>query len=169
MGQLRAPLPVVADINVLVDAVVAEPDQSGWKSPPPVRGDPAAMALGILNQGVEFGLWLSPHILTGSKRVVTEGFGFEQQEADRYERVLVDIALRTGGVITPDLSVHDCRDWEDNRILELAEAAGALLIISSDADLLEISPWRGIPVMQPAQFVARVDALRRKRRRSLRE
>lgn len=169
MGQLRAPLPVVADINVLVDAVVAEPDQSGWKSPPPVRGDPAAMALGILNQGVEFGLWLSPHILTGTKRVVTEAFGFEQQEADRYERVLVDIALRTGGVITPDLSVHDCRDWEDNSILELAEAAGALLIISSDADLLEISPWRGIPVMQPAQFVARVDALRRKRRRSLRE
>ena len=127
------------------------------------------MALGILNQGVEFGLWLSPHILTGTRRVLTEAFGFERQEAHRYEAVLVDIAVRTGGVMTPDVSVHDCRDWEDNRILELAEAAGALLIISSDGDLLEMSPWRGIPVMPPATFVARVDALRRKRRRSIRE
>jgi len=166
VGHQAAPLPVVADINVLVDAVVAEPDPSAGKSPPPVRGDPAAMALGILNQGVEFGLGLSPHILTGTRRVLVEAFGFKQQEADSYESVLVDIALRTGGIITPDLSVHDCRDWEDNRILELAEAAGALLIISSDADLFEISPWRGIPVMQPAQFVARVDAVRRRRRRS---
>lgn len=127
------------------------------------------MALAIVNQGLEFGLWLSPHTLTATKRVLTKAYGFLQQEADHYERVLLDIAFRTGGVITPDASVNDCRDWEDNRILELADSAGALLIISSDADLLEISPWRGIPVMQPAQFVARVDAMRRKRRRSLRE
>src|SRR5262249_27120562 len=108
------------------------------------------MALRILNQGVEVALWLSPHILTGTRRVLTEVLGFERQEGDRYEAVLVDIALRTGGVMTPDVSVHDCRDWEDNRILEFAEAAGALLIISSDGDLLEMSPWRGIPVMLPA-------------------
>jgi predicted nucleic acid-binding protein len=131
-------LPVVVDINVLVDAVVAEPDPSGWKTPPPVRGDPAAMALAALNQGMEFGLWLSPHTLAGTKRVLTGAYGFEQTEADRCERVLVDIALRTGGIITPDVSVHDSRDWEDSRIHELAEAAGALLIISSDADLLEV-------------------------------
>ena len=124
MGHQAAHLHVVADINVLVDAVVAEPDPCGWKSPPPVRGDPAATALGILNQGVEFGLWLSPHILAGTRRVLTGAFGFDQQEADSYESVVVDIALRNGGIITPDLSVHDCRDWEDNRILELAEAAG---------------------------------------------
>lgn len=162
-------MPVVADINVLVDAVVAEPEPSGWKTPPPVHGDPAAMALAVLNQGMEFGLWLSPHILAGTKRVLRAAYGFEQREADRYERVLVDIALRTGGVITPDGSMHDCRDWEGNRILELAEASGALLILSSDADLFEISPWSGIPVMQPSQFVARVDAMRRKRKRSIRE
>lgn len=129
---MRAPLPVVVDINVLVDAVVAEPDPSGWKTPPPVRGDPAAMALAALNQGME--------------------------------PVLVDIALRTGEVIRPDVSVHDSGDWDVNRILELAEAAGALLIISSDADLFEVSPWRGIPVMQPSQLVARLDAMRRRRR-----
>ena len=90
---MRAPLPVVVDINVLVDAVVAEPDPSGWNTPSPVRGDPAAMALAAINQGMEFGLWLSPHILAGTKRVLTGAYGFEQTEADRHEPVLSDAAL----------------------------------------------------------------------------
>ena len=28
------------------------------------------------------------------------------------------------------------------------------LIISSDQDLLVLNPWRGIPILTPAQFVA---------------
>jgi predicted nucleic acid-binding protein len=57
--------------------------------------------------------------------------------------------------------VADCTDWEDNRILELAEACGAFVIISSDEQLLAMSPWRGTPIMEPAAFVARIDAMRR--------
>lgn len=61
--------------------------------------------------------------------------------------------------------VTDCDDWEDNRILELALTAGALLIVSSDEDLLGLSPWRGIPILDPEAFVRRVDAMRRATRR----
>jgi hypothetical protein len=155
-------VPVVVDINALVDALVTEPDPGTWRVPPPVRGDAGAMVLAILNQGLEFGLWLSPHILGGTKRVLTESYGFTEDEADSYERFLLDVARRTGGMTDPEEHVDDCADWEDNRILELAAAAGGFLIISSDEHLLAMSPWRGIPIVEPGAFVGRVDAMRRR-------
>lgn len=59
----------------------------------------------------------------------------------------------------------DCSDWEDNRVLELAETVGAFLIVSSDDDLLQMSPWQGIPIQTPEAFVSRVDAMRRAQQR----
>ena len=64
------------------------------------------------------------------------------------------------------MRVSDAVDHEDNRILELALAANADLIVSDDADLTGLSPWRGIPVVRPAEFTGRVDAARRAKRRT---
>ena len=157
-------LPVVCDINLLVDALVADDAPETWATPPPARGDPSALTIATLNEGLEFGLWLSPHILDGTRRVLTDIYGFTDPECEEYERFLRDAARRTGGVLMPTSRVADCRDWEDDRILELAVDAGAFLLISSDADLQELSPWRGIPIIGPDAFVARVDAARRQRR-----
>ena len=51
--------------------------------------------------------------------------------------------------------------------LAVTEAAevGALLIVSNDTDLLSMSPWRGTPIIEPAAFAAKVDAMRRHARR----
>jgi predicted nucleic acid-binding protein len=154
-------VPVVTDINVLVDAIVTEPDAASWRTSPPVGGDAAAMVLAVLNQGPEFGLWLSPHVVDGTRRVLTEAYEFTDDEADSYERFLLDVARRTGGVVDPQNRVADCTDWEDNRILELAQASGAFVIISSDEHLLKMSPWPGTPIMEPGAFAVRVDAMRR--------
>jgi hypothetical protein len=51
-----------------------------------------------------------------------------------------------------------CRDLKDNIFLALAEAGDADLIVSSDRDLLVLSPWNGIPILTPAQFVAQFPA-----------
>jgi putative PIN family toxin of toxin-antitoxin system len=56
---------------------------------------------------------------------------------------------------SPSGSVTDCCDAKDNMYLELALAAGAHVIISSDEDLLTLHPWRGIDILTPAAFVAR--------------
>jgi hypothetical protein len=40
-----------------------------------------------------------------------------------------------------------------------------VLIVSNDADPLQMSPWRGIPIIRPGEFVSRVDAMRRASRR----
>ena len=163
-------VPVVVDINVLLAAVVSDDEEAAFESfpsPPPVRGDPNATVVGILNDAQEAALWLSPHVLDGVRRVLTHrgGFGWERDNAERYCAILERIAVRSGGgVILPRVRVADCDDWEDNRILELAASCGALLIVSNDDDLQRMSPWRGIPVLSARDFVARIDAVRRQRR-----
>lgn len=165
------PQPVVVDVNVLVAAVAGGNDPFlSWPSPPPVRGNPAANVIGILNDAREFALFLSPHILVNTVRVLTgtppDGFGWSADQAERYAEVLVRITEATGGtVVEPITAVTDCPDHEDNRILECALAAAAVLVITDDEDLLHLSPWRGIPIITSPTFVARVDAARRTKRR----
>ena len=158
-------VPIVVDINVLVDAVVAEPDPERWESPPPVRGEASAMALAILNEGLEFELWLSRHLIEGTARVLRRAFRFTGGESASYSAFLRGVTSRAGGVVEPNVRVSECEDWEDNRVLELAETVGAFLIVSSDEHLLSMSPWRGIPIQTPEAFVSRVDAMRRRSRK----
>lgn len=47
-----------------------------------------------------------------------------------------------------------CRDPEDNKFLALALAADADAVVSNDEDLLVLHPWRGIPILTPAEFLA---------------
>lgn len=54
----------------------------------------------------------------------------------------------------PTQRITDCRDPKDNKYLELALAAGAEIIVSSDNDLLVLHPWRGVRILRPADFLA---------------
>ena len=86
--------------------------------------------------------------------------------AEEYVRVLVKMAAAGGcGVREPTEEVMASEDWEDNRILALALECDAALIVSDDPHLLDLSPWRGIPIVPAREFASRVDAARRARRR----
>ena len=50
--------------------------------------------------------------------------------------------------------VSDCRDPKDNRILALALDSESDFIVSGDADLLVLNPWRGIEIVSPGAFLA---------------
>lgn len=161
---------VVFDVNVLVGAVVGgnSPFRS-WPSPPPASDNPCADCLGVANDAREFTLWLSEQVLVNVLRVLGEGFGWDPERAEEYARILVEIAEASGGgVVEPGTRVPDCSDssdYEDNRILELALAADADLLVSDDQHLTGLSPWRGIPVLRPREFASRIDAARRAARR----
>lgn len=71
---------------------------------------------------------------------------------DRAERIL-DLIIGGALRVEPTVSVTDCRDVKDNKYLELALAAGAATIVTSDADLLVLNPWRGVAVITPAEYV----------------
>ena len=50
--------------------------------------------------------------------------------------------------------VRECRDPRDNQFLELAVDGGANLIVTGDAGLLELSPFRGVAILAPATTLA---------------
>ncbi len=158
--------PVVFDVNVLVQAVASgNSPYLSWPSPPPTSGNPFADCLGIINDAAEFALWLSPHILDNTTRVLMAVVGTPKEEAADYREILLEMADASGGgFITPPRTVHDCPDHEDNLVLDLAVEVGALLVVSEDADLTGMSPWRGVPILRAREFTGRVDAMRRHRR-----
>lgn len=151
---------------MIVAAVAGGPHAFwAWPSPPPLNGNLAANCVGIINDASEFSLWLSPHVIANTLRVLAV-LAWSKEKALEYVQLLVEVAERSsGGIIEPDAAVNDCRDYEDNRILELALSSRSILIVSDDTDLLEMSPWRGVPVVRPAEFAGHVDAMRRAKRR----
>jgi uncharacterized protein len=73
--------------------------------------------------------------------------------AARRARIL-DVLRGEAVWFSPSERVADCRDRKDDKSLELALAAGAWAIVSGDADLLVLHPWRGVRVLRPAAYLA---------------
>ena len=72
----------------------------------------------------------------------------------RIQRIL-DLLVTAALVFESTEVITDCRDAKDNKYLELALAAGAELIVTSDSDLLILDPWRGVRIMTPGEYVRR--------------
>jgi len=84
-----------------------------------------------------------------------------REKFDRYlppilRRAFVDGLRSHGCLIEVTLQVTDCADPGDNMFLALAETAGAEWIVSSDPHLTGLHPWRGIPIVPPAVFLAAI-------------
>ena len=69
---------------------------------------------------------------------------------DRFLQIL----RRAAVWFEPAVRITDCRDPKDDKYLELALAAGAEIIVSSDDDLLVLHPWRGVSILRPADYLA---------------
>jgi uncharacterized protein len=61
--------------------------------------------------------------------------------------------LAAAELVTITERITACRDPKDDKFLELAVNGHADLIVSGDADLLALDPFRGIPIVTPATFV----------------
>jgi putative PIN family toxin of toxin-antitoxin system len=81
---------------------------------------------------------------------------------DRYllreerERFLAALVLEAVFVEITE-NVKACRDPKDDMFLELAVNGSATCIISGDTDLLELNPFRGIPIIKPDEFISLFD------------
>lgn len=62
--------------------------------------------------------------------------------------------IRSCELVRPNERILRCRDPKDNRYLELAVAGAASGIITGDQDLLVLHPFRGIPIITPAEYLA---------------
>lgn len=73
--------------------------------------------------------------------------------ADRQE--FLRLLARVAEWVPIVLSIRACRDPRDDKLLELAVNGEAGLIVTGDADLLALHPFRGIPILTPAAYLAR--------------
>jgi putative PIN family toxin of toxin-antitoxin system len=52
-------------------------------------------------------------------------------------------------------TMRACRDPKDDKLPELAINGRADLIVTGDKDLLELNPFRDIPIIPPADYLER--------------
>lgn len=62
--------------------------------------------------------------------------------------------LQVATMVSVISEVTDCADPSDNAFLALALDSESDLIVSGDADLLSLNPWRGIQIVSPSDFLA---------------
>jgi putative PIN family toxin of toxin-antitoxin system len=127
-------LRVVADTNVLVSAFHF--------------GGRKAEVLDLAQDGA-IELWIAQPILDELLGVLDGKFHWSAERLD----TLNEILTRLCHLADPRESVRLCRDPDDDRVLECALAAGAGVIVSGDADLLDVGTLRGIPIMSPRVFL----------------
>ena len=72
-------------------------------------------------------------------------------DCQEFLRLLDRIAVMVPVIHT----IRACRDARDDKFLELAVNGEASLIITGDADLLELDPFQGIPIIAPASYLGR--------------
>ena len=80
------------------------------------------------------------------------------QIEEQQMRDLLDLIVLRGEPVLPIRKIGACRDPDDNAVLEAAVAARADFIVSGDEDLLVLHPFEGIPIVGPADFLARLRA-----------
>lgn len=56
-------------------------------------------------------------------------------------------------LIKPKLAITACRDPKDNKFLEVAVSAKAMLIITGDEDLLVLHPFKNISIVTASTFL----------------
>jgi uncharacterized protein len=81
---------------------------------------------------------------------------FDRYIARERREALLAGTIHASEFIQTSTAVSECRDPDDNRLLELALDGGATAIISGDADLLTLHPFRGIAILRPSDFLAAI-------------
>lgn len=75
----------------------------------------------------------------------------------RLERLqFVSALAKTSLLVEPTQAIRECREPRDDMVLELAVAGNASFIVSGDLDLLTMSPFRGIEILRPSDFMTRI-------------
>jgi putative PIN family toxin of toxin-antitoxin system len=67
---------------------------------------------------------------------------------------LINVIRLRGELVSPHQTIEACRDPKDNRFLEAALEGKADIIVSGDADLLELQEFEAIPILSVAEFLA---------------
>lgn len=97
-------------------------------------------------------------VLSSSETLAELGEVLTRKKFDRYvseEKRLRFLAtiLHLTSLVEITEEIVACRDPKDDKFLALAVSGGASYIVTGDADLLVLHPFRGVSIITPAGFV----------------
>ncbi len=137
---MRNSIRVVLDTNVLVSAAL-------FPASPPGQ---------VLHYVGERGsLLISNHTGLELRQVILRP-RFQRYSDLAKRREFIASVLRVAEPVNATHSIAACRDPKDDKFLELALSGHATHIITGDQDLLDLHPFHGIPILNPAAFLAAV-------------
>ena len=134
---MRNNLRLVLDTNVLVSAALF----------------PSSLPGQVLDHAIHYGcLLISPNTASELKAVLFRPRLSRYLHAEEANEFLASV-LRHAEPVEIAVSIAICRDPKDDKFFELAVSGQASHIVSGDWDLLELHPFRGIPVLSSRNFL----------------
>jgi len=131
---------VVMDTNVIVSALIRPRGVSGALLFYALQG-----AYTVLYTEAILQEWIQ--VLQRPK--IREKYGITEQDI----HTIVAFFLVRGEYVEATTHLRVCRDSQDDKFLVAAIDGKADVIVSGDKDLLALSPFRGIPIVSPRQFL----------------
>ena len=100
-------------------------------------------------------LLASPELIQELKEVARRP-KFDKYVAKLKRLKFVAKVVQRAELLEPTEIVNECRDPKDNKFLELAVSGNATHIVTGDADLLVLNPFRGIAIVTAQEFLESV-------------
>ena len=136
---MRARERIVADTNCLVSRLLL---------PSSVPGD-------AVRRAADSGLLLASEATMNELADVLARPKFDRYISLADRQQFLRLLGRVAEFVPTVYPVRECRDPKDDKFLELALNGRAHLIITGDADLLALHPWREIAIVTPARYLKR--------------
>lgn len=83
---------------------------------------------------------------------------FDRYAAEEKRLEFLAALVREAEVVEITETIAECRDPRDDKFLELAVSGRASHLVSGDADLLTLHPFRGIAILSPQNFLTGIQA-----------
>ena len=78
---------------------------------------------------------------------------FEKYVTEEERIQFLTALVREARLVGVSETITECRDPKDDKFLELAVSGNAVCIVSGDKDLLDLHPFRGIPIVTPREVL----------------
>ena len=130
-------LRLVVDTNVFVSAIIL----------------PLSLPRRAVDQALDNGVLLFSAATIAELEEVLRRPKFDRYVIREERQFFLSQLASTGEFVQIIQLVRECRDPNDDKFLEVALNGRADVIVTGDADLLGIHPWRGIEVLSPAKYL----------------
>ena len=135
---MRTPERVVVDTNVFVSRLLRFDSVPGRAAEKAIHSDVVLV---------------SPATMSELTQVLAEA------KFDRYvtieQRIQFIRLIATTAEFVPIIHpIRECHDPNDDKFLEVALNGRADVIVTGDADLLAMHPWRGVPILYSADYLS---------------